>query len=224
MSAAVVKMLETLEEFYGAQEAAWPADPYLYLVWLHCGYPASEDRCAKGWEALEKTIGLEPRRILDAPVRSLVKALKPGGMIPEARAHRLKEVAARVVNDCGGDLRAALAGSAADARKLLKKFPGIADPGADRILLFAGLSPVAAVPSNCPHVVVRILRGREPEDYSATYAAAQQVVQRLPEDFEVRRRAFLLLKRHGQDLCKRTKPKCDDCPIVENCAYHRGVR
>jgi hypothetical protein len=41
----------------------------------------------------------------------------------------------------GGDLRDALAGPLPEARKTLKKFPGIADPRADRILLSGGIAP-----------------------------------------------------------------------------------
>ncbi|MGH9565806.1 MAG: hypothetical protein ACRD4F_00925 [Candidatus Angelobacter sp.] len=38
--------------------------------------------------------------------------------------------------------------------------------GADLVLLFDGIAPVAAVPSNCPHVLVRIQQGHERENYS----------------------------------------------------------
>jgi hypothetical protein len=67
-------------------------------------------------------------------------------------------------------------GTLAEARKTLKGFPGIADPGADRILLFAGVAPVAAVPSNVPHVLVRILQGPERENYGVTYRDAQEAI------------------------------------------------
>ncbi len=63
---------------------------------------------------------------------------------------------------------------APQARKVLKTFPGIGNPGADRILLFSRLSPVAAVPSACPHVLVRVLQGPEGDKYVAIYAAAQR--------------------------------------------------
>src|ERR1041384_1148476 len=128
MSRPVVsRILETLEAFYGPQEPAWPSDPYLYLVWLHCGYPASDERCSKGWDSLRKTTGLDPDRMLAAPLPLLTKALTAGGMVPESRARRLQEVASRVIGECGGDLRRALTGSPSVARKLLKKFPNIAD-------------------------------------------------------------------------------------------------
>lgn len=108
-------------------------------------------------------------------------------------------------------------------RAVLKKFPNIADPGADRILLFGGLSPVAAVPSNCPHVLVRILSGYERENYGRTYTEAHHAIsQELPATFEARRRAYLLLKVHGQTLCKRVNPKCTLCPVAACCAFFAG--
>ena len=218
----ISKILEALEGFYGPQEPAWPTDPYLYLVWLHCGYPASDDRCSKGWESMRRDVGVEPGQILAATLSELTRALTPGGMVPAIRARRLKEIGTRVIEECGGDLGSALTCAVPNARKLLKKFPNIADPGTDRILLFGGISPVPAVPSNCPHVIVRLLRGRERENYGVTYREAQQEIQKLAENFAARTRAFLLLKRHGQELCKRANPKCGQCPVGEFCAFHSG--
>jgi hypothetical protein len=125
-----------------------------------------------------------------------------------------------VENEFGGDLRAALAEPVRKARKILKSFHGIADPGADRILLFAGISPIAAVPSNCARVLLRILKRAAGDSYSATYREEQRVIAtELPETFDARTRAYLLLKRHGQQLCKRTNPKCPECPLRPHCAY-----
>ncbi|HEY4954077.1 MAG TPA: hypothetical protein VII02_04250 [Gemmatimonadaceae bacterium] len=138
---------------------------------------------------------------------------------------RLKDIAARVEDEFGGDLRAALGGPIAQARKALKKFPSIADPGADRILLFAGISPVAPVPSNCLHVVIRVQHGKERQSYGVTYREAQQAIEaEVPEKFDARAQAYLLLKRHGQDLCKRTNPKCWQCPVSSSCAFFAGNR
>lgn len=217
------EILQQLESHYGKQQPWWPTDPYLFLIWWYCGYPASDASCAKGWEALNREVGVEPRQILAASPAALAKALKPGGMVPELRALRLKEVAARVQDEFGGDLRAALVGPMPQVRKILKSFHSIADPGADRILLFAGVAPLAAVPSNCPHVLVRIQKGRERENYGVTYREAQQAIEsEIPAKFDARVRAYLLLKRHGQELCKGAKPKCDQCPVSASCAYFAG--
>ncbi len=217
------QILERLEAFYGNQEPSWPTDPYLFLVWWHCGYPASDRACERGWESLKRTVGVESGQLLAASMTELTKALTPGGMVPAIRAKRLKEIAARLEEQFGGDLSRGLFGSVQAARKTLKMFPNIADPGADRILLFAGIQPIAAVPSNCPHVLVRIQRGAERENYGVTYREAQKIIStEISANIDARTRAYLLLKRHGQELCKRAKPKCDRCPISSLCAYHSG--
>ena len=219
----VAALLDQLEEFHGVQEPCWPVEPYSFLVWWHCGYPASDATCTRGWNALTSEVGVEPRELLRATQAKLAHALKAGGMVPELRAQRLHQIAERVMNEFGGDLHETLAGPLADVRKGLKKFPGIADPGADRVLLFGHVAPIAAIPSNCPHVLVRMQLGLERENYGATYREAQSLIEaELPEQFHARTRAYLLLKEHGQQICKRVKPKCDACPVNGNCAYFAG--
>jgi endonuclease III len=72
-------------------------------------------------------------------------------------------------------------------------------------------------------VLVRIVNGLERESYAATYREAQQLIaSQTPEQFHDRQRAYLLLKVHGQQICK-TKPKCAACPIAMHCAYAQGV-
>jgi endonuclease III len=219
----VVSVLDRLEDFYGPQEPSWPVEPYEFLIWWHCGYPASDATCNKGWNALKGDVGIEPRRILAASQAKLAHALKAGGMVPELRAMRLQQIAQRVMNEFGGDLRSGLVGPVKEVRKALKKFPNIADPGADRILLFGELQPVAAVPSNCPQVLVRIQLGLERENYGVNYREAQKLIEgEIPEKFGSRMQAYLLLKQHGQTLCKRSKPKCEECPVSAHCSYFAG--
>lgn len=219
----VASVLDKLEARHGRREPSWPVDPYEFLIWWHCGYPASDLTCTKGWSALKREVGVEPRTMLAATQVRLAHALKAGGMLPELRAMRLQQIAQRVMNEFGGDLRAGLAGSSGEVRKALKRFPGIADPGADRILLFGHLQPVAAVPSNCPQVLVRLQLGLERENYGVNYREAQKLIEaEIPEQFHARMRAYLLLKEHGQTICKRSKPKCDQCPVSANCAYFAG--
>lgn len=220
---SVADVLDALEKHYGPQEPCWPTDPYLFLVWWYCGYPASDSACSKGWACLKREIGVETRKILSAAPNELARALKPGGMVPELRAVRLKELAARVRDEFGDDLRSALVGPLREVRKILKSFHSISDPGTDRILLFGGITPVAAVPSNCPYVLVRIQRGRERENYGVTYREAQEsIAAEIPEKLDARTRAYLLLKRHGQELCKRTNPKCPECPLNSRCMMFAG--
>jgi endonuclease III len=213
-------LLDRLEKFYGRPAPGFPVDPYEFLIWWYCGYPASDRACGKGWEQLTKDVGVEPEKLLKATPAKLASALQAGGLFPDLRAERLKETAMRVRNEFGGDLRAVLTGPIPQARKALKSFHSIADAGADRILLFAGIAPIAAVPSNCVHVLIRMVRGKEAQNYSANYREAQRLIAAsVPETLEARTRAYLLLKQHGQTLCKGTKPKCEECPVASKCAY-----
>lgn len=67
---------------------------------------------------------------------------------------------------------------------------------------------------------MRIQLGLERENYGVNYHEAQALIEaNIPEQFHARMRAYLLLKQHGQTLCKRSKPKCDQCPVSSNCAY-----
>jgi endonuclease-3 len=220
------RILDRLEAHYGIQAPEFPADPYLFLVWWTCGYPASDAACLRGWESLSQRVGTGISDVLSASVASLTAALKPGGMLPDQRALRLLEIAERVQKEFGGDLVGALKRMPLEkARVALKKFHSIADAGADRILLFGGVAPLAAVPSNCVRVLLRIARaeGDDPKNFSKSYREASALIaSATAEKFDARSRAYLLVKRHGQEVCKLSKPRCGECVVRDSCAFGRA--
>jgi endonuclease III len=227
----LAEVLDRLEGHYGAQEAVGPIDPYEMILFVNCGYPATDASCTQGYEALKCNVGTTPEKILASPKAKLAKLMRFGGIVPELRAIRLKSIVRIVSREFNGDLRMALeklVQESADSpgkgyrglRDALKKFPVIGEPGADKILLFSGITSVSAVPSAFVRVPQRILLGKENKNNAAGYHAAKEAMEAaLPATFDARRRAYLLLKRHGQEICKRTKPKCDLCPVNGFCAY-----
>jgi endonuclease III len=232
----IARILDALEKQYGVQVAIGPNEPYGMILFVNCGYPATDASCSKGYDALDREVGTEPEAILAAPKAKLAKLMRLGGIVPELRAERLKTIARIVNEEFGGDLKWSLEKLLRDeklpadkrirrAKAALKEFPVIGEPGADKILLLAGLAHVMAVPSACPGVPQRILFGEENKNYGAGYRAAQEALAaELPEQFDPRQRAYLLLKRHGAEICKRTKPKCEVCPVSGMCAYFREKR
>jgi len=226
----VNEILASLEKMYGPQQPAGPRDPFEMIVYLNCGYPASDASCSKGFDALKREVGLSPKEILAAPKSKLVKLLRLGGIVPEQRAARLHEIARKVKSEFGGDLKTELKKRVQEkyeaskgihsARKILREFPVIGEPSADKILLFSKLAPVAAVPSACLGVPMRLWFGKEGKSYTADYRKVREKLgAELPETFEARQRAYLLLKKHGQEICKRSAPKCEICPLTARCAY-----
>jgi endonuclease III len=200
------------------------------ILYLNSGYPASDASCSKGFDALKHEIGVKPQEILAASNAKLAKLLRLGGIVPEQRAARVHEIARKVKSEFGGDLKAELkkrlqekyqtSKGTHSVKKILREFPVIGEPSADKILLFSRLAPVAAVPSACLGVPMRLWFGKEGKSYAADYRKVREKLDReLPKTFEERQRAYLLLKKHGQEICKRSAPKCELCPLTAQCAY-----
>ena len=222
------KILDRLEKHYGRPKPPHPTDPYEMLLYRNAGYPQSDERCDKGFAALKKEIGLAPEKILAAPDARLCEAARHGGMMPGERAQRFREIAARVLDEFGGDMRAVLKRPLPEAKKALKKFPTVGDSTAEKILLFTKTAPVAALPSNCLHLPLRLGFGCAPEkaakNWAAAYRSAQEAVRaELPPDCDAQIRAYLLIKQHGAQLCKLAHPRCDECPVADLCPFFLRV-
>lgn len=223
--ARVLGILDRLELHYGRLKPVTPAGAYAMVVYANCGYPANDDTCRKGFAALRKKVGIQPRQILAASDNELTEILRLGGIVPQLRARRLKEIASRVQNNFGGNLDRQLRKSLAEAKNVLKQFPTIGDPGAEKILLFTRTAAVAAVPSNCVHVPLRLGIGTAYNTYSKDYRSVQEALAaEVKKDCGARLRAYLLLQQHGHELCKRSRPRCAACPVTEDCRYYQTTR
>ncbi len=218
-------VLDRLEKFYGKPKPPKPVDAYEMVLHRNCGYPQSDVNCDKGFAALKKEIGLSPEKILAAPIAKLREVVRLGGIVPELRAERMRQIAARVETEFGGDLDSVLKRPVAEAKKALRKFPTLGEAGAEKILLFTGTAAVAPVPSNCIHVPLRLGFGQENKNWAASYKSAQEAIRaELPETCPAQLRAYLLFKQHGQTLCKTARPKCGECPVTDECEYFARAR
>jgi endonuclease-3 len=120
-----------------------------------------------------------------------------------------------------GDVRFVLKMPFPRAKKALQKFPGIGEPAAEKILLFTRSYPVLALESNGLRVLLRLGFGEEDKSYSKTYRIVQKAIEaELDKDYSKLIEAHLLLRRHGQILCKRTKPECSNCPLASDCDFY----
>jgi len=197
------------------------SDPLAILVWENVGYLIDDARRAELFAEFKTRIGLKAHEIANAPMPVLTGITKRGGMHPQKRAERLREIGALAISQCDGSVPATLrALPLAKARALLKKFPSIGDPGADRILLFAGIAARPSVESNGLRALVRLGFVAEQKSYAQTYKAASAVLLReLDGDAEALKRAYVVLREHGKALCKRAAPICEPCPLDRVCAH-----
>jgi endonuclease III len=216
----LTQVVARLSEFYGKPAPPPVTDPFEQVLWENVAYLADDEKRAAAFSALRKTVGLKPEDILKAKPEKLLAVTRMGGMVPELRAQRLRQSAEIVQILLKGRLNALLDESAAKAKKTLQQFPSIGEPGAEKILMFAGKYPVLGLESNGLRVLLRLGFAEEQKSYSASYRAIKNAISgQLPLTCQSLAAAHQLLRRHGQELCKRSQPLCGQCPLQDSCAY-----
>lgn len=217
-------ILDELQNFYGPPDPPKVNDPLGMILLENIAYLAGDERREQAFDALREKVGLTPPEILTAHEEPLLEVARLGGMLPAARVEKLRRIAQIALQEFDGDLDKILKQPLAQAKKSLKKFPGIGDPGAEKILLFSKTHPILALDSNGLRVLRRLGYGEEQKSYGATYRSAQEAVKdEMRTDFDWLIAAHQLLRLHGQQLCKTTTPLCAKCPVRASCRYYQEM-
>ncbi|HWZ82167.1 MAG TPA: hypothetical protein VNW47_06075 [Terriglobales bacterium] len=219
------RVVTSLRKFYGDPTLPSVTDPFEQVLWENVAYLADDEKRSAAFAALRKTAGTRPEDIMKAKPAALLTVTKMGGIVPELRAERLRQCAEIAQILLKGKLDEALGESLAKARKTLRRFPTIGEPGADKILMFAGKYSVFGLESNGLRVLLRLGFAQEQKNYSASYRLVQRAIaDQLPKDCAALVSAYQLLRKHGQELCKRSRPLCEECPLRDSCAYAATLR
>ena len=209
------RILASLKKRYGPGRLPEPVDPFAAVVWENCAYLVDDARREATFENLRKRVGITPRKLVAAGVKAIEPAIREGGMQPVRRAQKVLRCAEIAVAYADGDLADALArGGDRERRRLLKRFPGIGDPGVDKLLLIGGYADVPALESNGLRVLERIGAIPEGSPYASAY---REGVRYIGEQRADALDAFILLREHGRTLCKRTNRQCGECPLRSWC-------
>lgn len=218
------KIVARLTAHYGKPKPPFTTDPFELLVLENVAYLVSDQRREEAFNALRKNAGAKPHEILSATHEEILQATTLGGMHPEQRAGRLREIALIALNEFGGDLRQSLKLPLAQANRALRKFPGIGEPGAEKILLFTRSYQVLGLDSNGLRVLVRLGFGEEKKSYTATYRSVQEAIHsQLINDYDWLINAHILLRQHGKELCKTNAPACEKCPLRKSCRFFQSA-
>jgi len=215
------KIIATLKRAYGAPKLPPAKGPFELVLWENACYLLPDDRRGEVFEGLRKRIGLAPQAILHGDLDTLLTLATRGGMRPQVRVFRLQEIARITMSQFDGDLDSILKLPYAQAKKALKQFPNIGDPGAEKILMLCGAAEGLPLEWNGLRVLTRAGYGRaQQKNYSAMYRSVQEAIQtELPKKAAELAQAHLLLRQHGKKICKDKAPQCYGCPIKEMCAY-----
>ena len=202
----LAQVVKSLENVYGTP-AARITDPFEMILLENAAYLVDDARREETFRRLREAIGVAPEQIVKHSREEIAAVIAGGGMLPEHRAEKVLECA-----------RLAIKSGLSD--KTLRKFPSIGEPYADRILLFNGKKLTLAPDSNALRVLLRLGYGEESKNYAKTYHSAVAATSSELRDAKFAQRAHLLLRRHGQELCKRNAPRCELCPLRAQCVWY----
>ena len=220
------KAIEKLRKFHGPPAAPPSKDPWLLVLWENVAYLADDARRKAAFDTLKRRVGTRPEEVLAASDDALTE-VTGHGILAETFAEKLRRCAQLALDEFDGDLRRALKLPLAQAKKALRRFPGFGEPGAEKVLLFARAHPQLALESNGLRVLVRLGFAAEKKSYSTTYRLVRAAVEPelepgLKKDFDWLVAAHQLLRRHGQEVCKGTRPLCTACPLLADCPAGRA--
>lgn len=218
------KIVSGLGKYYGLPRLPVADDPFELILLENIAYLVSDERRAEAFQLLRKYSGTKPHQILAAPDDEIRKATRLGGMRAQERVSRLREIALIAMDEFDGDLKPVLKLPLAKAKRALRKFPGIGEPGAEKILMFTRSRPVLSLDSNALRVLLRLGFGEEKKNYTATYRAVQNSVRdQLKNDYDWLIFAYIVLRQHGKQLCKTMRPLCERCPVRKSCRYYKSL-
>lgn len=215
------KLIAKLQKRYGAPELPPARGAFELVMWENACYLLPDTRRAEVFEALRRQVGMTAAAIFKAQKDVLLTLAERGGMRPETRVFRWQEIARITLQQFDGDLEQILDWPYPKAKKALKQFPNIGDPGAEKILLFCGACRGLPLESNGLRVLTRVGYGRvHLKNYGAMYKSVQEAIAaELPKGAAALARAHLLLRQHGKSLCKDARPQCFECPIESECGF-----
>jgi endonuclease III len=215
------KLIARLQKHYGTPELPPARGAFELVLWENACYLLPDERRAQVFEGLRAQVGLTAQAIERAPREILLPLATLGGMRPETRVFRWQEIARIVNQQFEGDLEQVLKWPYAQAKKALKQFPSIGDPGAEKILLFCGATQGLPLESNGLRVLTRVGYGRvHLKNYGAMYKSVQEAIApELPKSSAPLVKAHLLLREHGKTLCKDKSPACHECPVEDLCKF-----
>src|SRR5437870_3755846 len=214
------RIVSQLAKYYGQPKPPITTDPFARNLLERVADLVRDERREEAFAMLRKYAGTKPHEILAASHDDILKATRLGGMHPEQRVSRLREIALIAMNEFESDLKPALRLPLPKAKQTLRKFPSIGEPSAEKILLFTRSYPNLGLDSNGLRVLVRLGFGEEKKNYSATYRSVQEAIKdQLKEDYSWLIDAHVLLRQHGKELCKTNRPLCEKCPVNKSCAY-----
>lgn len=202
---------------YGRQQW-WPADsPFEVMLGAILTQNTNWSNVEKALALLKQQVRLNPEALLSLSTVDLEICLKPSGYF------RVKTQ--RIQNYCRWYLvQGAYSGldrlATPELREQLLKVQGIGPETADDILLYAFNRPVFVIDAYTRRLLQRLglIQGQEKYEYCRQLFETQ-----LPKSVDLYKQYHALIVIHAKQQCRKTKPVCHACQLVQDCFYQEKI-
>lgn len=214
------KLIAKLRKAHGDPALPQARGPFELVMWENACYLLSDERRAAVFEGLRQQVGMDAEAIWKAGQNVLLPLAKMGGMRPETRVFRWREIARITMSQFGGNLDTILQLPYDKAKRALHQFPNIGQPGAEKILMLCGMSTGLPLEWNGLRVLERVGYGKAQKNYGATYRSVQEALAgQIPSRAAEVTHAHLLLRYHGKAVCRNNRPLCHHCILASECTF-----
>lgn len=211
-------VFERLDEFYGAPPLRFKQDPLAELIQTILSQNTADLNSDRAYGALVDRYRGDWEAVRGARTDELAHTIRIGGLA-EIKARRIHAVLDQIAERVGSlDLTFLRETPLDEGRAFLRSLDGVGPKTAACVLLFACGKPALPVDTHVHRVSRRI--GLVPD--RATAERAHALLEALvPDEFTYPFHMHLI--RHGREICKAQRPRCQQCPVVDLCAYARAA-
>lgn len=166
-------------------------------------------------ERLRAAGALSLEALVELPPDALAELVRPSGYF-NAKARKLQEFARVVLEQHGGSLAALLDGEPEQVRGRLLAIWGIGPETADAIVLYAARKPTFVVDAYAYRLFERLDMAPGERDYDVY---RDYFLAKIGPDVRRLNEWHALMVRHGQQICRRSAPRCEQCTLLRRCPF-----
>jgi len=177
---------------------------------------------AAALENLHSAGALDAEAIFELPIEVLADLVRPSGHF-NVKARKLQEFCSEVVEHYG-DIDTLLDAEPDELRQRLLAIWGIGPESADAITLYAARQPTFVVNTYSYRLFERLDLPPGPRKYDVY---REFLLEKIGPDVELLNEWHALIVRHGQQICRRSNPRCEECPLLRRCPFGQtelGIR